>query len=149
MSKSRAERHLIAATVRRPRRRRLPTRNPLAVTRAFVRHVNAHNVSELCRLMTPQHRFVDPTGAVHVGRNVMREGWSRYFEMFPDYRIRIEFALASRSRVALFGSTSATYAPNGSSVSMHAAWLAVVRGARLSEWRVYADNGPARAVIRG
>ncbi len=137
-----------AATFRRTRPQRRLTPIPLAVARAFVRQVNAHNVSALFDLMTPQHRFIDSMGEVHVGRDAMRVGWAQYFLIFPDYRIRIQSSLHSRGRVALFGTTSATYAPNGSRVATHAAWLAVVRGARVSEWRVYADNEPAREAIR-
>src|SRR5262245_16655063 len=37
---------------------------------------------------------------------------------------------------------------NGVRVEMHAAWLAVVRGKRIAEWRVYADNEPARTAMR-
>jgi ketosteroid isomerase-like protein len=75
---------MIAATAKRSKPRPRITPTPLAVARAFVKQVNAHNVSALCELMTSQHRFVDPTGAVYVGREVMREGWSQYFAMFPE-----------------------------------------------------------------
>lgn len=78
----------------------------------------------------------------------MRKGWRQYFEMFPDYKVKITHSMESGPRVVFMGSTSATYAPNGMAVSMHAAWLAVVRGGRVAEWRVYADNEPARAAMR-
>ena len=74
--------------------------------------------------MTEAHRFVDSTEAVHVGRERMSEA------------------------VASFGTTCATSAANGLRVETHAAWLAVVRGKRVAEWRVYADNEPARAAMR-
>ncbi len=122
--------------------------SPLRVAKAFVRRINAHDVEGLCELMTPRHRFVDSMGSVHVGREAMREGWRQYFGMFPDYRIRVTHSFERGSRVALFGSTSATYGSNGVRVDMHAAWLAIVRGDRIAEWRVYADNEPARAAMR-
>jgi len=115
---------------------------------AFVERINAWDVEGLCELMTEDHRFVDSTGTAHVGRKRMREAWLHYFAMFPDYRIAISTSFSSGERVALFGTTCATYAVNGARVEMHAAWLAVVRGKRVAEWRVYADNEPARAAMR-
>src|SRR5262249_46515461 len=54
------------------------------------------------------HRFVDSTGAAHVGRERMREAWLQYFAMFPDYRIAISTTFSSGERAALFGTTCAT-----------------------------------------
>jgi ketosteroid isomerase-like protein len=118
------------------------------VAAAFVERINAQDVEGLCELMTKDHRFVDSIGEVHVGRERMREGWLHYFATFPDYHVTVESTFSAGMRVALFGTTSATYAPNGMRVEVYAAWLAIVRGKRLAEWRVYADNEPARAAMR-
>ena len=132
----------------RKRRRRNGNRDSLKVALAFVERINAQDVDGLCALMTANHRFVDPTGRVHVGRERMRGAWRDYFTMFPDYRITISDSFRSGARGALFGTTRASYAPNGIRVAMHAAWRAVVRDKRLAEWRVCADNEPARAAMR-
>ncbi len=129
-------------------RRRTGKSTALSVATTFVERINARDVEGLSELMTEDHRFIDPTGAVHVGRERMREGWSRYFAMFPDYRITVAASFLSGARAAFFGTTRATYAPNGTRVEMHAAWFAVVRGKRVAEWRVCADNEPARAAMR-
>ena len=115
---------------------------------AVVERINACDAEGLCKLTTEDHRFVDSTGAAHVGRERMREAWHQYFAMFPDYRIAISTTFSSGERVALFGTTCATYAASGVRVEMHATWLAVVRGKRTAEWRVYADNEPARSAMR-
>src|SRR5262249_18198570 len=123
-----------------PNKTRRPGRgNGMKVALAFVDRINSQDVEGLCELMTEDHRFVDPTGAVHVGRERMREGWRHYFAMSPDYRITISKSFSSGVEIAFFGTTSATYAPNGVRVEMHAALLAVVHGKQIAEWRVCAD----------
>jgi ketosteroid isomerase-like protein len=120
----------------------------LSIVKAFVEHINAQDVDGLCELMTDDHRFVDPTGAVHIGRERMRQAWRRYFAMFPDYRIAVETWITSSDHVAGFGTTHGAYAPNGMQVTMYAGRLVVVRDGRVLEWRVCADNEPARVAMR-
>src|SRR5262245_33154014 len=115
---------------------------------AFVERINACDAEGSCELTTEDHRFVDSTEAAHVGRERVREAWLQYFAMFPDYRIAISITFSSGERAAFFGTTCTTYAANGVRVEMHAAWLAVVRGKRIADWRVYADNKPARTAMR-
>ena len=43
----------------------------------------------LCRLMPPDHLFVDSLGIKGRGREPMREGWRAYFAMSPDYHIAV------------------------------------------------------------
>jgi len=77
----------------------------------------------------------------------MREGWRQYFSMFPGYRIEVEKIISSGTCAAVFGVTSAVCAKTGKSVRMPAAWLAKVSGGLMREWRVYADNDPARKAL--
>lgn len=121
----------------------------LDVALAFVDRINAHDVDGLGDLMAEVHRFVDSLGAEVVGREPLRQAWRRYFELFPDYRISVERHFVDGRRVALFGTSNATHAGSGRIVELRAAWLAVVSEGRVAEWRVYADNEPARAAVRG
>src|SRR5262245_30640057 len=50
---------------------------------AFVERINACDAEGSCELMTEDHRFVDSTGAAHVGRERMREAWLQYLRCFP------------------------------------------------------------------
>lgn len=120
----------------------------------FVGRINRRDVDLLCELMTEDHRFIDSDGTVTVSdRESMREGWRRYYDMVPDYRIDIEEKFGSGNVVVLLGVASGTYAVDGELMADNrwetpAAWKAVVRDDRVAEWRVWADLEPIRAVMR-
>ena len=115
--------------------------------------INRQDVEGLCRLMTPDHLFVDSLGIEVRGREPMREGWRAYFAMVPDYHIVVTDHLESDPVVALFGRAGGTYAPGGRVLPQNrwetpAAWKAVVRDDLVAEWRVFADNEPIRRLMR-
>lgn len=119
---------------------------PLETVHAFVNAINRQNVDELAQLMTEDHVFIDSLGAVVPGRDNMKAGWASYFEMVSDYTITIEEAFSEGSAVILLGIALGTYV--GETWSTPAAWRATVRGDRVAEWRVYADNEPIRELMR-
>ena len=119
----------------------------------FIACINRQDVEGLCRLMTPDHLFVDSLGMEIRGREPMREGWRAYFGMVPDYHIAVTDHLETGPVVALFGRASGTYAPGGQLRQQNrwetpAAWKAVVRDGLIAEWRVYADNEPMWRLMR-
>lgn len=61
----------------------------------FIAAINQRDVPQLAELMAEDHRFVDATGAAHVGREKMKLGWGDYFAAFPEYRIDVETTVAS------------------------------------------------------
>jgi ketosteroid isomerase-like protein len=127
-------------------------KSALDVALAFVDRINRHDVSGLVALMTADHRFVDGLGHEARGREQMERGWLGYFAWFPDYSIKVDDTLSNRNVVALFGIAEGTYSEKGTLVpdahwKIPAAWKAVVRNQRVSEWRVYADNEPVRKVM--
>src|SRR5262249_58900758 len=108
---------VVKMTGQTSRRNRKPD-DAMKAAIAFVECINACDADGSCKLITKDHRFVDSTGAAHVGRERMREAWLQYFAMFPDYRIAISTTFSSGERAALFGTTCATYAANGVRVEM-------------------------------
>lgn len=73
--------------------------------------------------------------------------------MFPDYSISHTEIFAEGNTVAVFGAAQGTLAVEGEIKKDNfwkttAAWRAVVRDGKIAVWQVYADNEPARAVIR-
>ena len=126
----------------------MPTESPAQVVSRFVAAVNAHDVVAIRALMTNDHRFVDAAGEVHAGPALVDEGWPQFLAAFPDYRIDVEDTVEDGTTIALFGRASGTFSgpaptpPATASFAFPAAWKAVVRAARLSEWRVYADVEP-------
>jgi ketosteroid isomerase-like protein len=125
----------------------MTTEDAGAVARAFVERVNAHDVPGITALLADDHRFVDATGAVLVGRETVGGGWRAFLDLFPDYRIEVERVLEAGEVASLFGSASGTCvparaAPDAEPWLVPAAWLAVARGGVVAEWRVYAHVEP-------
>jgi uncharacterized protein (TIGR02246 family) len=117
--------------------------DPIATVRRFVASINAGDIDRLAAIMTEDHRFIDATGTVHAGREPMLQGWRQYFTGFPDYRIEVEDAIAQEDRVAVFGWASGSFQGNPERAwRIPAAWMAVVSGDRIAEWRVYSDIEP-------
>lgn len=99
--------------------------------------------------MTSDHVFVDSLGT-SVGRPEIEVGWPQYFQIVPDFWIRIEEAVNNLDTVSLFGTTGGTYVPPGGEPCPEnrwetpAAWRVKVKDGKVAEWRVYADNEPIR-----
>lgn len=119
--------------------------NSVAIVRAFVEKINAHEVAGLCALMAEEHIFVDSLGTTIQGRETMRTGWTGYFNWFPDYQISVTDILVRDHFVGLFGVARGTYNAGGKLLEENkweipAAWRAAVKDGLIAEWRVYADN---------
>jgi ketosteroid isomerase-like protein len=124
----------------------------VAVTLEFVNRINRHDVGGLATIMSEDHRFIDSLGQAVAGRERMEKGWLGYFSWFPDYRIKVDEILSNGNVVALFGTAEGTFSVNGKLVAENhwkipAAWKAVIRGEKVSEWSVYADNEPVWKVM--
>lgn len=124
------------------------------VVRRFVAAINRHDLEALADSLTPDHVFVDALGQEVRGREAMRTAWSRYYDLFPDYEIRIDELLSGDESVGIFGAARGTYAGPGvvegkRSWTVPAAWRAVVREGLVAEWRVFADNEPVRRILAG
>lgn len=122
------------------------------VALAFVDRVNRHDMQGLVALMTEDHCFVDGLGQIVSGREQMEKAWHGYFRWFPDYCIKIDDTFRSRNVVALFGTAQGTYSTHEKLLAENhweipAAWRAVIRRGRVSEWRVYADNEPVWKIM--
>ena len=130
----------------------MSTETPVELVQSFLEKINRADVDGLAKLLTPDHTFVDALGNSVQGAGQMRHAWATYFQWFPDYRISTEQILQSGNTVDVFGTAAATYAPDGKLSPENrwetpAAWLAVVRDGKVAEWRVYADNQPARKLM--
>ena len=120
---------------------------PLECVRRFVKAVNSADVVVLCDLMTEDHVFVDSDGTEVHGRETMRQGWTAYFSMMPDYRIQVHETYAKGSIAVVIGTAAATYSRDGSLKpenhwSAPAAWRAVVKRGRVALWQVFFNPEP-------
>jgi ketosteroid isomerase-like protein len=122
------------------------------VTREFVAAINEHDTKWLATLMTEDHEFVDALGERVRGREVMLQGWRKYFALMPDYRIEIDNIIAEGSIVGLFGKASGTFTTDGN-LRPENAWRipialrAIVDGDRVQKWQVFADNKPVYEIM--
>lgn len=126
--------------------------NAVDVAMAFVDRINAHDADGLSTLMTEDHSFVDGDGERHTGREAMRKGWGDYFEMVPDFWIKIEKIFQKENTVALFGRSGGTYVPSGkldpqNAWEVPAAWQVIIQADKVLTWQVYVDSDPLRRII--
>ena len=113
----------------------------------FISSINAHDPKRIISLCSGDHIFIDSLGCRISGLERLDQAWVGYFSLFPDYHIDLE-AVASQKRVILAcGFASATHAASKKSWRIPAAWRAVVKKGRISEWQVYADNKPVYEVL--
>ena len=123
------------------------------VTRRFVDAINRRDPDAIAELMTSDHRFIDGMGEIVEGQERMRQGWKGYFDMVPDYYIKVSEAFESGDIVVMLGIAGGTFT-NDATLKLEnnwevpAAWRAVVEGDKIKQWQVYADNEPIRKIMR-
>jgi ketosteroid isomerase-like protein len=118
----------------------------------FMDRINHHDVDGLAACMTLDHVFTDSLGQSVNGRDKMRSAWRGYFAFCPDYWVSHEEIFPSGNLVAVFGAAGGTIAADGrlppeNKWRASAAWLAIVEGGLVGQWRVYADNKPVYDIL--
>lgn len=119
----------------------------------FVQRINAHDTEGLAALMTPSHTFTDSLGA-KATRPGIEDGWRQYFEMVPDYWIRVDRAISEGDTAILVGMAGGTYTRKDGRIRQEdkwetpAVWVTKIEGQKVAEWRIYSDNEPIRAKMR-
>jgi ketosteroid isomerase-like protein len=95
--------------------------------------INQRDLEGLAELMTNDHTFIDSSGEITKGKDVMKEGWRDFFNKYPDYRNVFTCVTTQHNVVVMVGYSICSYKPlDGPNM-----WTAKVRGGRISEWRVY------------
>lgn len=122
---------------------------PTETALRYVAAIGVRDVEALCDLMTDDHRFVDSMGSEFVGREALRVGWRRYYELVPDFAVTVDETFERGDVVVLMGKAVGIYTADGTlrpenRWSTPAAWRVVVRDGKVAEWRVFADNEPIR-----
>jgi ketosteroid isomerase-like protein len=105
----------------------------MVVALKFNEKINERNLEGLAELMTDDHTFIDNSGEITRGKDVMKEGWRKFFESYPDYRNVFTSVTVQNEVVVMVGYSTCSYKRlDGPNI-----WTAKVRGGRVSEWRVY------------
>jgi Ketosteroid isomerase-related protein len=123
-----------------------------SVAQAFIRSINRQDVDGLAALMTEQHRFIDSMGTLFEGRDTLHRGWTKYFQLVPDYTVAIEETYCDGPVVVMLGQAQGTYAPHGqlkpeNHWTTPTAFRAYIEDGKVAEWRVYCDNEPIRQTM--
>jgi hypothetical protein len=125
----------------------------MEVINDYIEAINTADVDKICDLLSDDHVFVDSQDNRFAGIEKMRIGWTRYFEMFPDYKIEIEETIEKDKIISLFGYASGTYKnlvnkENSNFWRIPAAWKVIVKENRIKLWQVYADNLVVMDIIK-
>jgi ketosteroid isomerase-like protein len=121
----------------------MQTPDPKLVALLFNEAINARDLARLVACMTDDHRFIDPENHVVSGREAVERAWRGFFDSFPDYRNHFETLTSRDERVFVLGRSSCSFAP----LDGPALWTALIRGDRVAEWRVLADDEPSRRAL--
>jgi ketosteroid isomerase-like protein len=99
----------------------------------FNEKINLQDPEGLAELMTEDHTFIDNSGEITKGKEVMKEGWRQFFKRYPDYRNIFTSVVVQDNVVVMVGYSKCSYklldGPN--------IWTAKVHQGLVSEWRVY------------
>jgi ketosteroid isomerase-like protein len=95
--------------------------------------------------MTRDHVFVESLGNRVQGSETMRKGWHGYFEMCPDYWIKVRIQLSKGDTVLATGLAGGTI--DLTPWQTPAAFEAVIHDRLVHEWRVFADNKPVYEIL--
>ncbi|MGH9601072.1 MAG: nuclear transport factor 2 family protein [Terriglobales bacterium] len=131
----------------------MPDADPIVVALALEKKINSGDAEGIVALMAPDGAFIDSMGMKITGQANLRQAWTQYFRMVPDYRISHTEIFSQGATVAMFGEARGTFSHDGllhreNAWSTPAAWRAVVEGGRIRVWQVYADNEPIRQIMR-
>jgi uncharacterized protein (TIGR02246 family) len=116
----------------------------MMVALKFNEKINARDLEGLVELMTEDHTFVDGSGEVHKGKDVMKDGWQDFFASYPDYRNIFTRVQVDKDFVVMVGYSTCSYEP----LDGPALWSAKVRERRIFEWRVYEDTDQNRRNLK-
>jgi ketosteroid isomerase-like protein len=118
--------------------------NKKEIVNSFIKAINDHDVDKIYDLMSVDHIFVDGSGSKYVGNIGMKEGWQKYYEMFPDYIVEISDIVENDLIIGPFGYASGTYKnlinkSNSNFWRIPASWKAIVENNKIKYWQVYCD----------
>ena len=106
--------------------------DPRSVVVAFNDRINARDLAGLTDLMTEDHTFVDPAGAVVRGRAACTAAWRGFFAAFTDYRNVFAAVVADGDTVTVIGRSTCSEP----ALAGPARWTATVRDGKVACWQV-------------
>ena len=111
----------------------------------FIEVINNSDVDGILNLMPKNHVFTDSQDNKLTGKEKLKQAWTGYFRLFPDYKIEINEVFEKDSLVCILGYASGTYMNiknenNSNYWRVPAVWRATIKNNQVLTWQVYADN---------
>jgi hypothetical protein len=111
-------------------------KDPKLVALQFNECINNQDVEGLARLMSEDHVFIDRDNNVTRSKKEMLKSWSKFFDMFPDYR-NIFDRVDSRENVVVLRGFAYWSEDNPHDAAI---WKATIENDLVAEWRIYYDT---------
>lgn len=112
-----------------------------APIREFNAAIAAADLVAIARLITDDHRFVDPAGRAIVGRAAVLDAWRGFFAAFPGYVNIFDEMRAEGDTVCARGASRC----GDPRLDGPALWRVTLRRGRPSVWEVFDDALETRA----
>jgi len=110
--------------------------DPKLTVLLFNECINGRDVDGLADLMSEDHVFMDRENNRVTGRDVMKTGWTGFFDQFPEYRNTFTRLDSKDDLVVILGYTEWE---TGGELD-HVIWTAKVEDDLIAEWRIYEDT---------
>jgi predicted SnoaL-like aldol condensation-catalyzing enzyme len=93
--------------------------------------------------MSDDHVFIDSSEEIHKGKEMMVDGWTEFFNSYPNYRNHFSIVESRDNLVLMIGHSTCSYDP----LDGPALWTAKVENGLVSEWSVYLDTLENRKML--
>lgn len=110
------------------------------IVRRYVAFLNARNVIGLSSLLHPDCCLIDSYGERIEGRDAVMQATNRFFELEPNFYLRIDTLVVHERDIMLRGQAIATR-PEFSADAM---WRASVESGLIMCWQSFGPNASAR-----
>ncbi len=114
--------------------------DPKLVALQFNEYINNHDIEELTSLMVEEFKFIDKSGKVEKGKELMTRNWISFWDEFPDYKKKITRVESRDNFVILIGYSTCSYKPlDGPTI-----WIATIENDLVVKWQIYEDTEEIR-----
>lgn len=120
--------------------------HPVDIALRFVEQINRQNLPRLVDLMSEDHTFIDLSGDIQRGRELMRQGWAGYFDLCPDYMIHVAEVYLVGDTVILLGRTTGSHTrqPRHEEIRGTLMWVTAVTATQVARWQIVHDTAENR-----
>ena len=112
---------------------RMDSSKLMLIALKFNEKINLQDLEGLAELMTEDHTFIDNSGGITKGKEVMKEAWRQFFKKYPDYRNIFSNVVVQDNVVVMVGYSKCSYKP----LDEPSIWTAKVHQGLVLEWRVH------------